>query len=108
MAEECGDLGKGYLIDIIGLIKEHYKPRPSKIVDALRQDITAGVFKNGQRVLLKDLQSRFNAKWMPIHNSMNQLIREGFIRRDGTGMGGSVSRYFIRIHDKLEHGPLRY
>lgn len=90
-----------YFIDIMGLIKESYKPKQSEIADSLRQDIISGVFENGQRVLLKDLKRKYNAQGITVHNSMNQLIREGFIRREGTGMAGSVNRYFIRIQEKL-------
>lgn len=65
------------------------------VLELLRQDIIAGVFKAGERLKLTELASRYSAGYAPTREALHHLCGEGWVEID-PNRGAKVANISLR------------
>ena len=56
-----------------------FRSKKDAITDALRQAITKGAFRPGERLVIDELASQFGASAIPVREALQQLQAEGLV-----------------------------
>jgi len=81
--------------DPLALVAPDPESQSRPILELLRQDIVAGVFKAGERLKLAELAARYSAGYAPTREALHHLCGEGWVEIDAN-RGAPVANISLR------------